>query len=440
MVTTITNLGLNVKHIRKLIRRVRLVLFKLLSSKIRRKLILSKYKIDDAKTSGITVKVATTEDEILQALKLHHDSYCKENLCEKSPSGLRLSKYQALLTATIIVAKQGAEVIGTISVISRGSFGLPVEQGWNINSLLKAHKNIVEFSAFAVKNHYVKSAGVVIFPLMKFAWRYSTRFLHADGLVAVVKQAYSFFYTDILLHKPLKSLKADNYNLVSVKPSQAAAFYLNLESAEKVFKSTYQHYDLKNNLHSYFVEYVDETHIYPERKFFKCSDYFLTPKILKKIYLSTYPSNISENDKFLLFSNVSSLKSHHALQTVIESNITTKRAHVRVPYRFKTKLITKGQLSKICECTIQSVSRKGISITSNEIILVDEAINVLVPLNNDINTYIKCKVRHLKESDGLFTYGLQIIRTYEQIWHEFIDYQEHGLQILNEDETSQKAE
>src|SRR5438046_1906361 len=85
---------------------------------------------------GITFRLADNQSELEQAFQLLHDSYVRSGFMKPHPSGLRVTKYQALPATTNLVAVVGSEVVGTVSLIRRSAFGLPIESIFDLSHII----------------------------------------------------------------------------------------------------------------------------------------------------------------------------------------------------------------------------------------------------------------------------------------------------------------
>ena len=115
------------------------------------KFIRAMFEVDYNLPKELVLKQADTEDEIQQALKLVHDSYVELNYMDPKESELRFSKFHALPTTVILVAKFDDVVVGTISIIPDSSLGLPVDTTWDLGKYRRKGKLIAEISSLAIK-------------------------------------------------------------------------------------------------------------------------------------------------------------------------------------------------------------------------------------------------------------------------------------------------
>ena len=94
-----------------------------LKSRIIRRLIRFPASTDPS----LRFKVAETQEELEQAFAILHDAYVADGLMKPHPSGLRVTKFHSLPSTTTLVAVENGAVVGTVSLVRRNSFGLPLE-------------------------------------------------------------------------------------------------------------------------------------------------------------------------------------------------------------------------------------------------------------------------------------------------------------------------
>lgn len=85
--------------------------------------------IDDVtKTTGdIKYKIASTRTEREAAFRLVYDSYLRAGLGRSNCFRMRVTPYHLLTTTDIFLARCGADVIATVTLVADGKLGLPME-------------------------------------------------------------------------------------------------------------------------------------------------------------------------------------------------------------------------------------------------------------------------------------------------------------------------
>lgn len=171
-------------------------IFKMLPKSVRLALIRKMVKIPEACLDNRhVVKTARSAEETNQALSLLHDCYVAKGFMHADPTGLRRSVYNDRPESTIVVVKDGDQVIGTLTLIRDGALGLPTDKYFKSenNELRQQGKNLVEVSALAVHPKYRNQGNAISLLMMKFLYHY-TKAMKADQLVCTVDPRAQDFY------------------------------------------------------------------------------------------------------------------------------------------------------------------------------------------------------------------------------------------------------
>jgi hypothetical protein len=186
----------------KLVRR----LLSLLPRSLRDRVIRSQMKIDESEIRDLEVKVAATVKEHEAAARLVHDTYVARGILRPHASGVRVTPYTLLPTSVVFVAKQGEEVVGTLSLICDSPMGLPMESiyGAEVQALRDQGRLPAEVGALCVSEHH-RGAGVVY--LLNRIMADTARLLGVDDLVIAVHPGAEDLYRAALLFGRIGDLK-----------------------------------------------------------------------------------------------------------------------------------------------------------------------------------------------------------------------------------------
>jgi hypothetical protein len=135
---------------------------RLLPRWFRERLILRRVELDDDVLRGVTVKVATTRDEIFGCARLVHDAYVARGILTAHASGLKLGPQLVLPTTVTFVALAGGEVVGTMSLVSDSPLGLPMDASFDDegDAFRARGERFAEVTALAVAPAY-RNSGLV---------------------------------------------------------------------------------------------------------------------------------------------------------------------------------------------------------------------------------------------------------------------------------------
>jgi hypothetical protein len=77
--------------------------------------------------SGFTTELARDLYDVEDALRLVYNAYRKTGLIQENEYELRATKYHLLPTSNIFLARDNGEVLGTLTLVRDGLYGLPME-------------------------------------------------------------------------------------------------------------------------------------------------------------------------------------------------------------------------------------------------------------------------------------------------------------------------
>jgi len=239
----------------------------------------------------IELKVAETRQELEDCFKILHDAYVERGFMKPDPSGMRVTVYHALPTTTTLCAKCDGRVVGTISMIREGVFGLPLQSSFDLEQVRKKPGQIAEISGLAVHADFRKAPGAVLFPLMKFIREYCVEVFDTRHLVIAVHPDQIDFYESLLFFDRLRDTPVPSYDFANGAPAVGAT--LDLQAAPAVFKRGYRGRPPRKNLHHFFFE-LKLPHIkLPQRRYFTTNAPVMTPEMLD--YFFNQRTQVFEN-------------------------------------------------------------------------------------------------------------------------------------------------
>ena len=266
-----------------------------LKSRIIRRLIRFPASTDPS----LRFKVAETQEELEQAFAILHDAYVADGLMKPHPSGLRVTKFHSLPSTTTLVAVENGAVVGTVSLVRRNSFGLPLESIFSIDHLTHGNR-VVEVSSLAIKNGMQHQRGRLLFPLLKFMFHYSTEYFGVSHFVIAVNPKWWDFYQSVLLFTPLTQKQVDSYDFVNGAP--AVGGILDLKWASQAYLQMYGGRPLERNLFHFFTGAPPSNMEFPMRKRGLIWDPVMTPEMMKHFFIERTQmfSNLSEFELSIL--------------------------------------------------------------------------------------------------------------------------------------------
>lgn len=233
---------------------------------IRKRIVRSQFTVDYNLPAELSLKFADTPEEIESSFKIVHEAYVELGYIDPNSHQFRFSKYQALPTTVILVAKWKDEVIGTMSILPDSQLGLPADSTWDLSCYRKDGKRLAEISSLTIKPSFKKRRGSLLLPLCKLMWHACQDVLQVDGIIAAVDERVEPFYTDLLLMKRI-SKDASGKTHKFVKEMKATCLYLETGLRTKTeTKRIYGRLSLNKNIYQFMYERDLNNIILPEKR------------------------------------------------------------------------------------------------------------------------------------------------------------------------------
>ncbi len=172
------------------------------------------------------VKLARSEDELLQAFGLTYESYIRAGLAIDNPSGLRLTPYHLLPSSEVIVAQLEQTVVSTISLFGDGKLGLPMQSMYQreIEVLRNRGYRLAEVGSLADRRASPRRF-LTVFAEMGRLLAQVANARNVDTLVAVVHPKHAKLYKRVLGFKQI----GDHTDCPYANGNPAEALYLHFD-------------------------------------------------------------------------------------------------------------------------------------------------------------------------------------------------------------------
>jgi hypothetical protein len=247
------------KVLRKLYRRI---LGAALPKPLAHRLLRRALRIPQVDKTNIIYKIANSETELKGAFRLLHDAYVREGYMTPSSSGLRVTPYHLLPETVVVVAVLEGRVIGTLTLIPRTAFGLPLEKCFDLR--IDSSERVVEISSLAVAPEFAGDRGQILFPLMKFNYILNRDYLETRFEVVGVNPKMVPLYEALLLFTALKTGEPRPYAFVNQAPVVPMMFPL--KDAENLFARAYNDSPPEADLRSFFLSSPGDGFQFPARE------------------------------------------------------------------------------------------------------------------------------------------------------------------------------
>ncbi len=298
-------------------------------------IILKNINLADAHIDGLKFEIAKTKEDLEQAFHLLYKAYLAEGFMKKNESELRVTPYHSLPTTCTLIAKYKDEVIATVSIIKSSNFGIPLESAVSVDDIKsKAHQNVAEISALAIRKDYRKESAKVLFPLMKYLYWYAKDYLYVDYMLIGVHPTSFTFYEALFGFQKIESAKVEEYGFVNNASMQAG--YMDMNEAQNYLATNFNNFTDESNLYKYMVKLEDDRFEYPDREIKKAFDSVMTKDLFEYFFIqkSDVLKDFSNRQLAILLDIFKELKAiipHHYVENI--ENDKNTQFHPRRSYR-----------------------------------------------------------------------------------------------------------
>lgn len=183
---------------------------------------------------NLEVRPARSRDELEAAYRLVHAAYRQQGYLEEDREGMRLTVYNAFPDTVTFIAKEGREIVGTVSLVADTDVGLPMDEiyGEELNDLRSRGRSLAEVTMLANKSQRVSRKMPIFLQLMKQVFDYIWFILQADDACLACHPHHSGFYEKRILFEQFGEEK--NYH--SVQDNPAVALRLNFRTVKERYR------------------------------------------------------------------------------------------------------------------------------------------------------------------------------------------------------------
>lgn len=355
-------------------------------------------RLPDEIPSNFKFKIAETEEELEASFRLVYESYVELGYCDPNPHKLRATVYHALSTTTTLIALDGDRVIGTLTIVRDNLFKLPLEKVFDISALRKDARRTAEITSLVIHPDYRREkGGCVLFPLLRYMYQYSTEYFGVDHLVVSIHPKDSFFYKSLMKFEDIPGT-----GVVEYMGAPAICLHLDLFKASVAYINAYGGAPATKNLYDFFKLRAIPNLIFPERKYLKISDPFISKRYYEELFLQ----------KLEMGSLINAL-----LEESLQSREIHPRDELRIDVDVSSVLSTSSGAVRYFG-KVKDVSLTGMRFFSEHEFSLGEVFDCKVQTRSDHYAYVKAKSVWRKEDKG---YGLLILEA-DESWNDFITY------------------
>ena len=396
--------------------------FSMFPRSVRFSIFRSFVECDPAPDKRLVLKIAETREELEACFKLLHDAYVSSGFMKPAESGLRATIYHALPTTTTLCAKYDGEVVGTLSLIRESVFGFPLQAIFDLKEIRVRGGKIAEVSALAVHPDFRKTGGAILFPLMKFMYEYCTTFFDTRHLVIAVHPTRIEMYESLLFFNRLTENEVANYDFANGAPAVGAS--LDLRTAPRKYKQTYNTKKPRKNLYEYFTKLKLPNIVLPNRRYYTTNDPVMTTDLLDHFFNQRTKvfQALSTRERMLLHS-IYNLPEHQKMLPVID-HAPEGGKHLRQHQRYSLKcpgnfLVDVEGKTEVATLRVVELSNFGFLAHSKVAIPTKQWGDATIQLGNNEQSTVRAMAVRGKDNGGNIFYGFTLAEP-DLAWRKFV--------------------
>lgn len=392
-------------------------LLRFLPEKLRHKLIRSRINLGTGAPTHIIFKLAETKEELEQAFRVLHDAYVSQGYMDPHPSGLRVTKYHALPTTAVLIAKDTRinEVVGTVSIVRNTPLGLPLDAVFPLEDLKQQYRHLAEVSSLAVKKEYRSDPAELLWPLLRYFYKYIREVMRVDAYVIGVNPSWHDLYVGILGFTKLNGFHSANYSFVNNAP--VAGYLVNVIEQEFLFYKFYSHLPDKSNFFKYYRSHslTRPQHQFPNRRYHSIQSTVMNKEFFDYFFVQKTDAlkHFTPEEKVIIQHYYPVQDFAPIIFNSAPEGIRQVRGANRFITRFNAQLKYEGSYENDIHISVIDFSAKGLRVEAS-INLPDE-MELRVGIGLYDSAYVKARVRRKFGR----SWGLEITE-HDQAWTDFI--------------------
>lgn len=186
--------------------------------------------LSDKTTADVECKIAATREERASAFRLVYKSYLEGGLGGPNPYQMRVTPYHLLPTTEVFIATLEGETIFTVSLMTDGELGLPMEAVYDKEVALRRYQGLRmgEVSCLADRRRQFRGFFPVFLRLSRLVVQYARR-QDLDELLLAVHPKHARFYRRFMDFRVIGQQKA----YPTVRNHPAVALGLNFDRVDR---------------------------------------------------------------------------------------------------------------------------------------------------------------------------------------------------------------
>ncbi len=336
----------------------------------------------------IFLQLAQTKNQHEQALRLLKSTYR-----EDSKDEIWLTKYHALPSTNTVIALDGEEVVGAISIFGESPFRLPCQQKVDLTAFQSSlGGRLAEISSPGLKNPQQIE---LVYALHHFVNCFGATYCHYDACVVTPDKAWKTIYEKELGYQPFPT---GNGKIL---------FFRNARESE----------DFRKKIHEHQVEYF-----FPEKKFFLVAHQSMDADTLN--YLFNKKTKLFETLSDLELRMLKNIYDHGDFAAVLPDRklslpFKKEPKHRRFPMNCEGYLCREN--GKKVQLQVLDVSREGIKIQTED--PISRSGTFPLTISGGVMKQAEVIAEVVWSDDVAQMYGLTVKSGCKQ-WNQLVEYLE----------------
>ena len=401
-------------------------LFKLLPETIRHRIIRSRLRLNPEASSDFIFKPAETKEELEEAFAVLHDAYVGQGYMDPHASGLRVTKYHALPTTTVLVAKDrnSNRVVGTISIVRNTALGIPLDSAFSIKHIKSQYAHFAEVSSLAIRKEYRNKPTDLLWPFLRYFYRYCRDVMKLDAYIIGVNPSWHDLYSGILGFKRLSGLSLKEYSFVKNAP--VVAYIADLAEQELIFYKEYSHLDRVSNWYQYCIKdkLEPERHLFPNHRYHAIQHPVMTRELLNHFFVErTDALNLMTQEERAMIQNYYPRKDFSEI--FMGPNVfalETPRSSDRFLTRIRALLGTEKGIERLIALEVLDCSKGGMKVRSE--VELPQEFGLWLDLGPRDTSFVRVRQQRKVENE----YGLKLISS-DSSWSEFVVEMQNSMRV-----------
>jgi hypothetical protein len=151
---------------------------------------------EEGAVASLDFGLAKTTDDFEGAFRLLHDQYVRVGYMQPHPTRRRVGLFNALPSTKVFVARDGARVVGTVTVVQDSPLGLPMDQVFReeVAAFRAPRRRLGEASTLTVDARCRDAGVAILMRLYRMLSVYVTSIARLHDLCMVVRAHHMRFY------------------------------------------------------------------------------------------------------------------------------------------------------------------------------------------------------------------------------------------------------